>query len=90
MQIFYTCDYCGKRYKTEAECLACEDVHIKEQARQEELKHQKSARTAEIKAKQKELFALIAQYNRDYHEPAEVPYSGALERVLESMIRSIS
>ena len=90
MRIFYTCDYCGKRYNTDAECLACEDTHIKEQARQEELKQQKSARSAEIKAKQKELLALIALYNRDYNEPAEIPFSGALDRVLESMIRSLS
>lgn len=89
MKVFYTCDYCGKRYEKEADCLACEELHREEKARQEKLLADKADRTAEIKEVYSRLMTLISAYNRDYKEPAEVPFMGAMDKVLTSLFRSL-
>lgn len=88
MKVFYTCDYCGKRYNSEADCLACEELHREEQVRREKLLKEKQARSAEIREKHKELISLISAFNKDYQEPADIPFSGTLDKVLNSLLNT--
>ena len=89
MKIFYTCEYCGKRYDKEEDCLACEALHLEEKVRQEKLLKEKAARVAEIKETYTNLMKLISAYNQDYKEPAEVPFMGAMDKVLGSLFRAL-
>lgn len=87
MKVSYTCEYCGKKFSSEKEALACEAKHIAAEKQQKELEKQKDKRLEEIRNDYKALFEKIQKFNEDYSEPATISYTGALDKILDHYFR---
>lgn len=84
-KIVYICSECGKRFDNEADAIACEKAHEEERARKLKLKDEKETRAKHIKEAYKALMKDIEAYNKDYNEPAQIPFTSTFAKLFDSL-----
>lgn len=86
-KIVYMCSECGKRFDDEAGALACEKAHKEERARRQKLQDEKESRAKSIKEAYRKLIKDIEAYNKDYNEPAEIPFTSTFAKLFDSVFK---
>lgn len=84
-KVFYVCSECGKRFDNEADACACEKKHEEENLRKKKLAADKTRRADAIKEHYKSVMQEIEEYNKDYNEPAEIPFITTWSKLFDSL-----